>query len=162
MQRAMRWFGALAIVAAAAGCQGEDSDNIAAPRAATEPAQQDVAPAPAPARTASAARTGSIEINGQAWTVVPAIQCGVYPGPVVAIAGHAAENKAIEITIDYDSNGLVQAAVGNPDGSLAWRSSDGSLSVSVEGGLVTGKGNFTSSVGGSTASAQGKFEVNCG
>ena len=114
-----------------------------------------------PARTAAAARTGSIKINGQAWTVVPAIQCGVYPGPVVAIAGHAAEDEAIEITIDYDSNGLVQAAVENPDGLPAWRSSDGSLSVSVTGGLVTGKANFTSSVAGSTATAQGTFEVNC-
>lgn len=162
MQRAMRWLGALAIVAAAAGCQGEDSDDGAAPQAANEPVQQAVATAPAPARTTSAARTGSIEINGQAWTVVPAIQCGVYPGPVVAIAGHAAEDEAIEITIDYDSGGLVQAAVENPDGSLAWRSSDGSLSVSVEGGVVTGKANFTSNSGGSTATGQGTFKVNCG
>jgi hypothetical protein len=156
MQLSTKWFGALAIVAAAAGCQGEDSASGAAAQPANEPAPQAAAPAPAPART------GSIEINGQAWTVVPAIQCGVYPGPVIAISGHAAEDEAIEITIDYDSSGLVQAAVENPDGSLAWRSSDGSLTVTVEGGLVTGKANFTSSAGDGTATAQGTFEVNCG
>jgi hypothetical protein len=158
MKLATRCFGALAIVAAAAGCQGEDSASGAAAQPANEPATQ----APAPARTADAARTGSIEIDGQAWNVVPAIQCGIYPGPVVAIAGHAAEDEAIEITIDYDSGGLIQAAVENPDGSLAWRSSDGSLSVSVEGDVVTGRANFTSSAGGSTATEQGTFKVNCG
>jgi hypothetical protein len=156
MKLATRWFGALAIVMAASGCNGEDSGAAVQPK--NDPAPQ----APPPARTEAAARTGSIEIDGQAWTLVPAIQCGIYPGPVVAIAGHAAEDEAIEITIDFDSDGLVQAAVENPDGSLAWRSSDGSLSVSVDGGVVTGKANFTSSAGGSTATAQGTFKVNCG
>lgn len=154
-----KWISVLVVATIVAGCQGQDNASDA--DAASTPAAR--AEAPAPPEAAAPARTGRIVIGDQSWTLVPATQCSIYPGPVIAIAGHAAENEAIEISIDFDggTGGLIQASVENPDGSLGWRSTDDSLSIGVEGGLVTGKANFTSHAGGSATTVEGTFEVNC-
>lgn len=111
--------------------------------------------------TAADKTAGTITVGERNWELVPSIQCGVYPGPMVAIAGHAAGNPDIEITIDYDpSSGFVEAKVTGGDENLNLSSRDDDLSVDVSGRTVSGHGSFRSGWGGG-AGTDGSFKVEC-
>lgn len=112
-------------------------------------------------------RTGTITIGDETWTVVPAMQCGVYPGDMVAISGHAAENEAIEIVLDHDpSSGLVSVYVKGPDSSPYWIAEDDAVAFEIDGKTVSGSGTFSIGFGAQVADGQprerqGSFEVRC-
>lgn len=104
---------------------------------------------------------GTIRVGEQSWTLVPSIQCGVYPGPMVAIAGHAAGKPDIEITIDYDpSSDFVEAKVTGGDEEMNLSARDDDLSVDVNGKTVTGTGSFRSGWGAGPVT-EGSFRIDC-
>ena len=78
------------------GACGEADNSVATPagtgqasaQAASKPVQ-----APAPRRE----RGGTITIGADTWKIVPSMQCSVYPGNVVAIAGHAEGERKLEV-----------------------------------------------------------------
>jgi len=111
-------------------------------------------------------KTGTLTVGDDTWTVVPAIQCGVYPGNMVAIAGHAAGNEAIEIVLDHDpSSGLVGVRVQGPDDSPHWVARDDDVSFEIDGETVKGGGTFKLGFGAQPVDgkrmAEGSFEITC-
>lgn len=151
-------WGVLLIASVTTGCDGGDSaSEAAAPAAGSQQAP------PVTATTNSAgARTGTVEIDGETWTIVPTIQCSVYPGPVVSVAGHAANNESIEITLDYSpDDGLVGATVEKSDGTLSWVAMGEQVTFDVDGDHIQGEGRFTWHGPGAAREAQGKFDLRC-
>lgn len=131
---------------------------VAACQRSDEPA--DAARAPAP--EASAPRpVGTIVVDGRTWNVIADVQCSVGPGPVVSIAGHAADDEAVEIVIDYNGNeGPTGASVRKADGSVDW-TAYASMNFQIERQRVQGTGFFTGSPGGVQQQANGQFDVDC-
>ncbi len=124
-------------------------------------ASADVAERDTPAATARTA-VGTVEIDGESWALVPSIQCGVYPGPVVFIAGHAEGDEAIEMVIDHDTEtGIVGVRVENPGETPAWSAGREDLTFDISGKRVRGSGRFTSTAGSSVRMAEGKFDITC-
>ena len=143
----MKPLAALFVIASmATGCgQGDQAPASAQPPAA--------APEPAPA--------GFIEIDGQTWTVVPDVQCSVFPGPVVAIAGHAAEDKGTEIVVDFNlPDGPTGVSVIPSNGTTEWHA-ESAMNFDITGKRVRGAGYFAGSLRGATRQAQGRFEITC-
>lgn len=134
------------IVSMATGCGQGDQ----APASAQAPA---AAPEPAPA--------GFIEIDGQTWTVVPDVQCSVFPGPVVSIAGHAAEDKGTEIVVDFSlPDGPTGVSVIPSNGTTEWHA-ESAMNFDITGKRVRGAGYFAGSLRGATRQAEGRFEITC-
>ena len=104
-------------------------------------------------------RGGTITVGEDSWTIVPAIQCSVYGGNVVNIAGHAAEDPGLEIVIDH--GGPDQVRVGSDSGGL-WHAVRDSIEITIDGRRVSGRAMFTSSPFGTGDAVQGSYEVNCG
>lgn len=120
----------------------------------------------ATAAGAAERKTGTITIGDDTWSVVPAMQCGVYPGDMVAIAGHAAGDEAIEIVLDHDpSSGLVGVRVQGPGDSPHWVARDDAVTFEIDGKTVRGSGTFSLGIGGQPVdgkrSAEGSFEITC-
>jgi hypothetical protein len=139
------------IISMATGCRqsGEPEPAAAGGPVAPAPAQ-----APAPA--------GVIEIDGKTWTVMADVQCSVFPGPVVSIAGHAAEDEGIEIVVDYNgTEGPTGVSVIHPDGSVEWNAAH-TMNFEIERQRVKGAGYFIGTLGGDTRQAEGRFDINCG
>ncbi|MAL03135.1 MAG: hypothetical protein CL625_02505 [Arenimonas sp.] len=135
-----------AITLMASGC-GRDEEPAVAPSGGAE------AQAPAPA--------GVIEIDGRTWNVVADVQCSVMPGPVVSIAGHAAEDEAVEIVIDYNgAEGPTGVSVTKPDGTVDW-TAYASMNFQIERKRVQGAGYFTGTTRGVQKQAEGRFDVDC-
>ena len=134
------------IVSMATGCgRGEEAASSAQPPAA--------APEPAPA--------GFIEIDGRTWTVVPDVQCSVFPGPVVAIAGHAAEDKGTKIVVDFNlPDGPTGVSVIPSNGTTEWHA-ESAMNFDITGKRVRGAGYFAGSLRGAMRQAQGRFEITC-
>ena len=134
------------IVSMATGCgRGEEASSSAQ------------APAPAP----EPAPAGFIEIDGQTWTVVPDVQCNVFPGPVVAIAGHAAEDKGTEIVVDFNlPDGPTGVSVVPSNGTTEWHA-ESAMNFDITGKRVRGAGYFAGSLRGAMRQAQGRFEITC-
>lgn len=152
-----RLLGLAAFALATAGCQGEAGAGNADARTAGADA------APSTAADEARTRTGTIEIDGTTWTVVPAIQCDVFPGPVAYVAGHAAEDESIEIAIDYNpGDRIVGVSVERTDGTLVWRAGEAAVTFDVRGQTIKGEGDFTWPMAGEIRTAKGKFEVRCG
>lgn len=145
--KTIKSFGVLcAIALMAAGCGRGDQ----APASAQSPA---AARAPTPA--------GFIEIDGQTWTVVPDVQCSVFPGPVVSIAGHAAEDKGTEIVVDFNlPDGPTGVSVVPSNGTTEWHA-ESAMNFDITGKRVRGAGYFAGSLRGATRQAQGRFEITC-
>lgn len=100
---------------------------------------------------------GTISVGEESWTVVADGQCSVFPGPVVYVWGHAAEDESVEITIDYDPDGdFISAVLEGPDTN--WSSHDDDISMELDGQTLRGEGTFASSTG---ETAEGSFEVTC-
>ena len=154
--------GSLALAAFSAGCGEGDGRGTTTNGATPETAAAGPSGAPGVSSGTNRARTGVIEIGGETWTLVPAIQCSVYPGPVVSIAGHAEGDEAIEIVIDYDAQrGPVGVRVEKSNTTPSWSAGRDDLSFEIDGSHVKGEGTFTEFVGGSSNKEQGNFDVTC-
>jgi hypothetical protein len=121
-------------------------------------------PADAAATPAASPRTGSMTIAGQSWSIVPSVQCGVFPGDVVSISGHAATAESIEIVLDYDAQrGPIQARVQGENDDPHWLAGQGTaendLEFRIEGKRVTGSGTFTDMR--TQEKAKGSFDITC-
>ena len=142
-----RIFGALLVITSlASGCgRGGDAEPAAA--------------APEPAK--SSAPVGFIEIDGQRWNVVADVQCSVLPGPVVSIAGHAAEDKGTEIVVDFKlPDGPTGVSVVPSNGSTRW-DAEYAMNFEITRKQVRGAGYFAGTLRGGTRQAEGRFEITC-
>ena len=107
-------------------------------------------------------RGGTVTVGEQSWTFVPSIQCSIYPGNVVSIAGHAAEDPMLEITIDYDAErGPVQVVVGTDGRDGSWFAKRDTLRIEIEGRNFSGTATFTEFRGGAGQTASGSFNIDC-
>ncbi|HSH44094.1 MAG TPA: hypothetical protein VK973_18365, partial [Arenicellales bacterium] len=144
-------FGALT-----SGC-GNGSDNTAE----SEPDEA------ASGQPAAESRGGTITVGDRTWTVVPSTQCSIYPGDIVMIAGHTADNGEIEVVIDHDpSSKLVSAYIQGPDNSPYWIAEDDAISFVIEGKTVSASGTFSVGLGGRVEEGQpreleGSLEIRC-
>lgn len=147
MKPAIPFLGLLAFGLFAGGCQRSEGPAPDAPQADAP------APAPRPA--------GTITIDGQIWTVIADEQCSVGPGPVVSIAGHAAEDEKVEIVIDYSgAEGPTGVSVTKPDKTVDW-TAYASMNFQIERQRVQGAGYFDGTVRGVRKQAAGRFDVDC-
>ena len=104
-------------------------------------------------------RGGTITVGAETWTIVPSISCSVYPGGIVNIAGHAAENPDLEVVIDW--GGPDQARIAESDSGPGWHAIRDTLEIRVDGRKVTGHATFSEFVGVAGNRAEGSFEVDC-
>ncbi len=137
-------------------CGGDSAqpDQASAPQAAQS--SQSAKSAPAPSK-----RGGSVTIGDQTWVIVPSVQCGVYPGEIVSIAGHAESDADLEIVIDHDPSGRSGVRVGGDGQSASWHSVPETLELSVSGRQVQGAATFSAYFGGAGETKQGTFKVDC-
>jgi hypothetical protein len=112
----------------------------------------------------AAQRGGTITVGETTWTVVPATQCSVYPGNVVAIAGHLADDPGVEVIIDRFSDGPGDggARIGPETGDNSWHAMPDTLVFAIDGKRVRGTATFNRYFSGTGDSAEGSFDVNCG
>ena len=134
---------AILVALSLAGCGGPDSGSAS----------------PAASQSAGQQRGGTITVGEESWTIVPSISCSVYPGNIVNIAGHAAENKELEIVIDW--GGPNQVRIAEHDSAPGWYAVRETLDVRVDGKTVKGSATFGEHFGGGGAQSEGSFEVNC-
>ena len=152
-----RWVLLAVAVFLVAACGGDD-DNGGGPEATAtaEPAGDDSSDEPIAGGGGD--RTGTFSLGDQTWTFVASLQCGIFPGPVVAISGNAAEDGDVELLVDFDEdNDLVQAAANTPEGT--WLAENEDVSIEIDGRTVSGQGTFREFITGDTA--EGSFEVTC-
>ncbi|HEX5693820.1 MAG TPA: hypothetical protein VFY00_04275 [Arenimonas sp.] len=89
------------------------------------------------------------------------VQCSVGPGPVVSIAGHAAEDEAVEIVVDYHgTEGPTGVSVTKPGGTVDW-TAYASMNFQIERQRVQGAGYFTGTMRGIQKQAHGRFDIDC-
>ncbi|HEX7719952.1 MAG TPA: hypothetical protein VF389_09105 [Woeseiaceae bacterium] len=129
-----------------AGCGGPDGDNGGST-------------SPAGSQSAGQQRGGTITVGEESWTIVPSISCSIYPGNIVNIAGHAAENTELEIVIDW--GGPNQVRIAEHDSAPGWYAVEETLDVQVDGKTVKGSATFGEHFGGGGEQADGSFEVTC-
>lgn len=136
----------LALLATACGAEDGPAGSAAEPAGGS---------ANAPA---AAERGGTITVGEDSWTLVPSMQCSVYPGNVVSIAGHAAEDPDLEITIDL--GGPDQVVIGSGRDAL-WHARKDTIEVTIDGKRVQGTAIFTQYSSGTGESREGSFDVSC-
>ncbi len=129
-----------------------------------EDASDSTVAAEAPATTTSAPgesgpRSAEATIGGELYLLDPAVQCGIFPGPTVAIAG-TVEGTDTEFVIDYDpTNDFVQMRIGeSPGDEVYWQARNEAIEFTVEGETVRGTGEFSDEQGNQ---ASGVVEVTC-
>ena len=106
---------------------------------------------------AVAERGGNITVGKNSWTLVPAIQCSIYPGDIVNIAGHAEEDESLELVIDY--GGPTGIRIG--EGTDAWHARNESINIQIEGKRIQGDALFFQYTGSPEDDQQGSFDVSC-
>ena len=138
----------LILVLLAAGCGADEGaqSQAAAMQPGTGPQE------------ANTGRGGTITVGDDSWTIVPSTQCSVFPGNVVSISGHAAEDPSLEIVIDV--GGPDQVVIGSGRDAL-WHAGRDTLQVQVDGKHVQGTATFTRGASGVGESRQGSFDVRC-
>ena len=152
MKKATVLSALIVIVSLAAACSR--SDESAAGLDGSPPGQTPATPQPPTPH-------GVIEIDGRTWNVVADVQCSVMPGPVVSIAGHADEDEAVDIVIDYNgAEGPTGVTVTKPDGTVDW-TAYASMNFQIERKRVQGAGYFTGTTRGVQKQAEGRFDVDC-
>lgn len=134
----------IAVPLLAAGCGGGESDLSDGASGVAQAADK---------------RGGTLTVGEESWTFVPSIQCSVYPGPVVSIAGHAEGNPSLEIIIDY--GGPNQARIAESDSGPGWHAVRETLDVQIDGKRVSGTATFTEYSTGTGAQAEGSFDIQC-
>lgn len=102
---------------------------------------------------------GTFTVGDESWTVVPSMQCSIYPGNVVNIAGHAAENPDLEIVIDW--GGPNGARIAESDSGPGWHAVRDTLTIEIDGPIVRGSATFSENSFGTGERAEGSFEVRC-
>jgi hypothetical protein len=140
---------ASALILAIAGCSSDDNSDDAGKAAPAETSQSSPA----------GERGGTITVGEESWTIVPSIQCSIYPGNVVSIAGHAAGDPSLEIVIDYGGPSGVR--IGDGGSEVSWNAIRDTIKIEIDGTHVTGTATFSTGAGGSGESAPGSFDVNC-
>jgi len=106
---------------------------------------------------ATAERRGTVTVGEDSWILVPSVQCSIYPGNIVSIAGHAAEDESLQLVIDY--GGPTGVRVG--DGPDAWHAQPESIKVHIEGKRIQGTATFFRYSGSPDDTRQGSFDVSC-
>lgn len=110
-------------------------------------------------KTKAAQKGGTITIGEQTWNVIPSRQCGIYPGPTVAISGHSAADPSIEIIIDYDpKSNLKGIRIGPEMGDQTWNAVRSSVKGEVKDKGFSGTANFRR---GYAEVSPGKFNIDC-
>jgi len=143
---------AVACAVVAVGC-GENTEAVSNPGAAqTERA------AAVPQKNQ---RGGTVTVGDRTWKIIPSVQCSVYPGDVVAIAGHAESAPDLEIVIDNDPNGRSGVRIGGEGQAVSWYSVPETLQITIAGKQVQGSATFSVYFGGAGETAQGTFKVDC-
>ncbi len=145
---------AILIAIGVAGCDSANTDN----RSANAATAKETATATADPTTGGQ-KGGTLTVGDESWTIMPAIQCSVYPGNVVSIAGHAAGNPELEIVIDW--GGPNQARIAESDSGPGWHAIRDTLKVEIDGKAVRGTATFSQFATGTGKTAAGSFEVNC-
>jgi len=144
----------------------EDGASGANPTAAGDgsaPTQSADSPASGSAGGAASSSEGggTVTVGEESWTLVPAIQCGVFPGPQVHISGHAEEDESIEILIDLDEGtDLKSVSVQADDDDPWWEAQDDAVTIEVDGRTVRGSGTFSSPFA-DRGTREGSFEIEC-
>jgi hypothetical protein len=154
-----RWVLLAVAVFLVAACGGDDDeDNGSGPEATAtgEPDGDDGSDEPIGGGGDDG--TGTFTLGDDTWTFVASLQCGIFPGPIVAISGNAAEDADIELLVDFDEDSdLVAATANTPEGT--WLAENEDVSIEVDGSKVRGQGTFREFISGDTA--EGSFEITC-
>lgn len=106
-----------------------------------------------------ASPVGTITIGDQRWSIGANVQCAIFPGPVVSIAGHAAKDASLEVVIDY--GGPTRVRLGSRDSSVSWYAVRDTIEIDIDSDQVRGSATFTEFSTGTGRSANGTFEVAC-
>ena len=120
----------------------------------------DSSTATAPQAKPASKRGGTITVGDETWTFVPSMQCSVYPGNVVSIAGHAKEDESVEIVIDW--GGPAGVHVGQDRTDTSWHAVKDSIELTIENMRVLGTASFATSSYSTKAVAEGSFDIECG
>ena len=152
----MKNFGYLSLCLAMSitGCSDKDTNETKQASAA------DSSTATAPQAKPANKRGGTITVGDETWSFVPSIQCSVYPGNVVSIAGHAKEDESVEIIIDW--GGPVGVRIGRDSNDTSWHAVQDSIEMTIENKRVSGTASFATSSYSTNAVAQGSFDIECG
>lgn len=152
----MKSFGYLSLCLAMSitGCSNKDNNETNQTSAAGSSTA-----AAAQAKPAST-RGGAITVGDETWSFVPSIQCSVFPGNVVSIAGHAKEDESVEIIIDW--GGPVGVHIGQDGTDTSWHAVQDSIAVTIENKRVFGTASFATTSYSSKAVAEGSFDIECG
>lgn len=119
-----------------------------------------------PAQTGSATATseasgpsGVMAIGDKRWDLIPNVQCSIYPGPIVNIAGHVKGQPDLEFVVDYGGpTGARIGKFGEPD---SWHASKESISIEIDGRTVRGAGSFGHTTPNATDRIEGEFTLDC-
>lgn len=142
----MRALIILSLLLAVAGCAPDGGEPVSTSAQETQ-------------KRTAADKGGTITIGEETWSVVPAVQCSIYPGNIVSIAGHAAENSALEIVIDY--GGPTGVRVGDDGSPESWRALRDTLEVEISGQRVRGTASFSQGLSSTAETVEGSFDVTC-
>ena len=82
----------------------------------------------------------------------------------MSIAGHTADDPAVEIVIDRYGDGAGEGGVriGPETGDNSWHAMPDTLKFEIDGKRVRGSATFNRYFTGIGDSAEGSFDVNCG
>ena len=138
----------LALVLAFAACSGEAVTTDPGDATTTVAADTDMDAEP---------EGGSVRIGAETWDFVPTIQCSVFEGGPVAIAGSADGDPSVEIVFDRFEDGELSLRVSTADSE--WTAADGDFEeVSVEGSNVAGTATVREMSG---LEAEAEFTFSC-
>ena len=136
------------------GCGSADDAGKESAQASSQLAPQTTQPARADEPR------GTITVGASSWRIVPAIQCSIFPGNMINIAGYAADDPNLEIVIDYNGPTGVRIG-GEADSAVTWHAQQHTIAIQIDGKRVQGTASFNTDMSGAGASAEGSFEVDC-
>lgn len=148
-------------VLAGAGCSDDDTSAADAAEAATatsEPTEESEGTTTTVAAASSGGTSaGSVTIGSTEYGFDPTIQCSLYPGGVVSIAGTAVDDPDVEIVFDAFEPGRNQLSVTGPD--FQWMTTTSDFEVEIDDPEVRGTAEVQG-VDGTTE--ESSFTFRCG